>query len=296
MKKLIYLGLSFISVFTLSSCKLFSYELNLNYEERMAYSLYSASSMLTTIDNLNINELGYELPLQIPVDDPKEDYLIGQLDHYYTMFNQYLGKTEKNLASIEKDIELIDGYLHSFNFVVDTINYHIVYNELDVTVTDEVGNIEGLMYVSTDNAIITLDIEGAISTKNNKDNIFIKALLDDDYVKISFEDGVNGYSYKYNTSFDGINSSMLVKTMDYYNRSGFEVIEYVNDIKNSYRFMSITDDGQEKHKAMYDVEGEKGSITITIEPDDIIIYDIYEGKRRGHQHIVDDKRNYLFKE
>ncbi len=295
MKKIFLTGLSFLSLFSLSSCKLFSYELNLGYEQRMAYSLYSTSTVLTSIDNIDINELSYITTLQTPVDDPVEDYLIEQLDHYYTMFSNYLGKIERSLASITVDTDLEEGYDHSFSFVIDSINYHVVYNELDTTVTDDIGNIDGIMYVSTNDSEITLNIEAVTNTKENKDKIFVKVSHDENYVKIDFMDGAKGSSYRYNTYLDGITSSMDVRTMDYYNKSGVEVIEYVNGSKNSFKFMSFTDDGIDKHKAMYDVEGEKGSITITIDPDDTIIYDIFKGKRRGHQHIVEDKRNYLFK-
>ncbi len=295
MKKILYIGLIIMSVLTLSSCKLFSYELNLSYEERMAYSIYSASSILTSTDNMDINELNYTLPLQTPVDDPTEDYLIKQLDHYYRMFNNYLGKRENNLAYVKKDIEIVDGYEHSFNFMIDSVEYHIVYNKLDVIVTDEVGDINGLMYIKSRNNELALKIEGVTNSKENNNKIYVKVLDNDDYVKIKFDDGTSGSKYSYDMKLNGIISSLKVQSMDYYNKSGFEVTEYVNGNQNTFEFMSLIDDGVESHKALYNVNGEKGKINISIEPDNTITYDISEGIRRGHQHIMEDKRNNLFK-
>lgn len=295
MKKIIGLGLGLISILTLSSCDLRAYELDLNYEERMAYSLYSASSMLTTTENMDVNNLSFNEPSKLLSDDPVEDYLIQQLDYYYIMFEKYLGKAEESLAAIEIDTDLVEGYAHSFNFMIDSVNYHVVYNELDNEVTDEVGDLEGIMYIQYEEEQIVLDIEGVTNSEDNKDHLHVKASSGNDNVYIKFKDGDNGSSYKFNALLNGNPFNMSVKTMYYSGKSGVEVVEYVDGIKNTFKFMSFKSDGVIKHKSIYDVYGEKGTILVSIDLDNTITYDISEGKRKGHQHQIEDKRNDIFK-
>ncbi len=295
MKKLFGISSIILSIFTVSSCDIFSYELSLDYEMRMAYSLYSASSMLTTSNYTEYDEASYQEKIEFIEVDPTENYIIEQVEYYYTMFEKYIGKSYDDFAAVATDVDLIDGYNHSINFMINTINYHVVYNEFNTEVTDEVGNMDGLMYIGTGEDQIILNIEGALYTSDNPDNIYIKAVSGSDYVKIKLDDGMRGASYSYTSKLDGIMSSTKVRTMSYSNKPGFEVTDVVDGEKNKFKFMEVTSDDKKEQHVTYDVNGEKGSITISIDTDDTIVYDIIEGKRKGHQYISEDKRNKVFK-
>ncbi len=295
MKKILLIISIIGTIFTVNSCDIFAHELTLDYNQRMAYSLYSASSILTRTDIIDIEEINYNYQKQSTIDDPIENYLVEQVDYYYSMFEKYIGKDYDDISSIATDVDLIDGYNHSFNFMINSINYHVAYNELDIEVTDDIDNIEGVMYVGTGDEQIILSISGVSNNEENTEHLRIKASNGDEYVSVKLDDGIRGSTYKYQTYLNGVYSSMRIKTMEYHSKVGFEVTETINGEKNKFKFYQVDDNTDIVNYVSYDFDNEKGVVKIMHDSSGAMTYEISEGKRKGHIHNKADKRNSIFK-